>query len=145
MSAVPLPSAEETERFAREFAAGFTGRELLLLEGDLGAGKTTFTRGIAAGLGIDPDWVSSPSFTLVQRYPAGARGVALSHVDLYRLPPGADLEPLGLEELLSGDDLVVVEWPASGEALWRACGRAILRVRLSDAGDAGRIVEVVQG
>lgn len=139
MSPVPLPSAEETERFARELAATLTGRELLLLEGDLGAGKTTFTRGLAAGLGIDPEWVSSPSFTLVQRYPAGARGVALSHVDLYRLPPGADLEPLGLEELLSGDDLLVVEWPASGQALWRACGRPIVRVMLAVEGEARRV------
>jgi len=127
-----------TARLAREVAATLTGRELLLLEGDLGAGKTTFVRALAEALGIDPAWVSSPSFTLVQRYPAGERGVALSHVDLYRLPPGADLEPLGLEELLAGDDLVAVEWPAGGGSLWEACERPVLRIRLEVTGASSR-------
>lgn len=135
---VSLRGPAATVRLARELAATLTGRELLLLEGDLGAGKTTFVRALAEALGIDPAWVSSPSFTLVQRYPAGARGVALSHVDLYRLPEGSDLEPLGLEELLAGDDLVAVEWPSSGQDLWRACGRPILRIRLEVTGPSAR-------
>jgi len=144
---VALRGPAATARLAREIAGTLTGRELLLLEGDLGAGKTTFVRALAEALGIDPAWVSSPSFTLVQRYPAGAAGFGLAHADLYRLPPGSDLEPLGLEELLAGDDLVAVEWPASGHELWQACGRPILRIRLQVTGATSRkaVVETATG
>ena len=138
MQEISLRGAAATARLARSLAGRLTGRELLLLEGDLGAGKTTFVRHLAEALGIEPAWVSSPSFTLVQRYPAGRAGFGLAHADLYRLPPGSDLEPLGLEDLLSGPDLVVVEWPAAGEALGRECGRPVVRIRLQVTGASSR-------
>ncbi len=123
-----LKTIGSTRRLAKAIAARLSGNELILLSGELGAGKTTFTRFLAEALGIDPSWVSSPSFTLVQRYPQGARGVAMTHVDLYRLPEGSELEPLGLEEVISSQDLVVVEWPAAGEPLWAASKRPLVRI-----------------
>jgi tRNA threonylcarbamoyladenosine biosynthesis protein TsaE len=113
---------------AARTAKSLVGRELLLLSGDLGAGKTTFVRYLVRALGMDPAWVSSPSFTLTQRYPAGTRGLAMTHVDLYRVTGAADLEGLGLEDLLASSDLLVVEWPRAAEALWKHSGRRILRI-----------------
>lgn len=80
---------------------------LLLLDGELGAGKTLFTKGVAAGLGIDPDRVTSPSFTLVQVHQGR---LTLFHVDLYRLEEPHEVEDLGLEEFRESGGLVVVEW-----------------------------------
>ena len=77
-----------------------------MLHGDLGAGKTAFVRGMAAGLGANPDDVSSPTFVLIQHYKGRT---PLVHVDLYRLETGASIDDLGLEELASGA-VVAVEW-----------------------------------
>lgn len=127
---IPLASLRATRALAARVARILTGRELVLLTGDLGAGKTTFVRHLAKALGVPDGWVSSPSFTLVQRYPGGRAGFGTTHVDLYRLGNSGDLEGLGLEEILASDDLVVVEWPALGEGLWAASGRPILRLAL---------------
>jgi len=81
---------------------------VLLLSGDLGAGKTTFVRGLAEGLGIDPGDVSSPTFTLVHEYRGG--GLTLYHADLYRLERTATGD-LGLEELGVRDGVLAIEWP----------------------------------
>lgn len=130
----PLPTLNATRRLARLLSAHLAGNEVVLLSGELGAGKTTFTRFLAEALGIDPSWVSSPSFTLVQRYPPGKRGLAITHVDLYRLPEGSDLEPLGLYEILASPDLVVVEWPASAEQFWAESQRPLIRVAFTGIG-----------
>ena len=101
-------SEEETaaagERFARTLQAG----DVVLLHGELGAGKTAFVRGMARGLQIPASDVSSPTFTLVQEY-AGPGGV-LQHVDLYRLNP-AEADDLGLDELTASGAIVAIEWP----------------------------------
>jgi tRNA threonylcarbamoyladenosine biosynthesis protein TsaE len=81
---------------------------VLLLAGDLGAGKTTFVRGLAEGLGIDPADVSSPTFTLVHEYRGGR--LTLYHADLYRLDRTAT-EDLGLEEVGVKDGVLAIEWP----------------------------------
>jgi tRNA threonylcarbamoyladenosine biosynthesis protein TsaE len=81
---------------------------VLLLSGNLGAGKTAFVRGLAAGLGIDPDAVSSPTFTLVHEYRGGR--LTLYHADLYRLDRAAT-EDLGLEEMGVKDGVLAIEWP----------------------------------
>jgi tRNA threonylcarbamoyladenosine biosynthesis protein TsaE len=103
-----LTSSEaETSRAGEGLAASLGAGALVLLYGDLGAGKTAFVRGLARGLGADPDEVSSPTFTLVQEYAGRLR---LFHVDLYRLRPGADVDELGLDELVAGGGVVAVEW-----------------------------------
>ena len=98
-------SAAETEAVAEEMAARLELGDLLLLAGELGAGKTTFVRGLARGLG-SPAPVQSPTFQLVRVYPGR---IQLAHLDLYRLESGAELGDLGLEELLQAG-VVAVEW-----------------------------------
>ena len=101
-------SEEETTEVARTLAATLTPGTVLLLSGQLGAGKTAFVRGLAAGLGIDPEDVSSPTFTLVHEYRGGR--LPLYHADLYRLERTA-AEDLGLEEKRVLDGVLAIEWP----------------------------------
>ena len=99
-------SEEETSAAGERFAGRLRPGAVVLLHGDLGAGKTAFVRGLARGLGASADDVSSPTFTLIQEY----RGrVRLHHVDLYRLTP-REAGELGLEELSDGNGVVAVEW-----------------------------------
>ena len=104
---VATRSEEETFRLADDLASGFSGREVVLLEGELGAGKTVFAKGLAQGAGVrDINQVCSPSFTLVNIYEGRHR---IFHVDLYRLERAADIEDLGWEDYL-GEGIVIVEW-----------------------------------
>ncbi len=139
---VPLTSLRSTRALASRLAKRLGGREVLLLSGDLGAGKTTFVGYLARALGVPDGWVSSPSFTLVQEYPAGEGGFGVTHVDLYRLGSAGDLEALGLEEILASEDLVIVEWPEAGEALWSRSDRPVLRMRFIYGPDVARGVEL---
>ena len=101
-------SAEETIERGREIGARLTSPVLILLSGDLGAGKTTLTKGIVRGLGAAyEDEVTSPTFTLVHKYGHGAR---VYHVDLYRVDSLHDLETLGLEDIFTEPAVVIVEW-----------------------------------
>jgi tRNA threonylcarbamoyladenosine biosynthesis protein TsaE len=100
-------SEEETFRLAERLASGFSGKEVVLLFGELGAGKTVFAKGIASGAGVrDIHRVCSPSFTLVNIYDGRHR---LFHIDLYRLESEAEILGLGWEEYL-GEGIVIVEW-----------------------------------
>ena len=102
-------SAEETIARGREIGAGLQTPVLVLLTGDLGAGKTTLTKGIAAGAGAAREEdVTSPTFTLVHKYQGTKR---FYHVDLYRIGDLRDLETLGLEDIFSENAIVIVEWP----------------------------------
>ncbi len=101
-------SEAETAAAARALAASLQPGDVLLLSGNLGAGKTAFVRGLAEGMGIDPDEVSSPTFTLVHEYGGGR--LTLYHADLYRLDRAAT-EDLGLEELGVHDGVLAIEWP----------------------------------
>ena len=101
-------SEGETAAVARLVAADLKAGAILLLSGDLGAGKTAFVRGLAEGLGIDPGEVSSPTFTLVHEYRGGR--FTLYHVDLYRLDRAAT-DDLGLDELGVADGVLAIEWP----------------------------------
>ncbi len=103
-----LPHLAATERLARCLAGLLVPGDLLLLEGDLGAGKTTFTRLLCQALGIDPRLVASPSFSLLHEYRGGR--VDVVHVDLYRLGPGAHADDVGLTDYLGSDWIAVVEW-----------------------------------
>jgi tRNA threonylcarbamoyladenosine biosynthesis protein TsaE len=102
-------SSDETIARGREIGAGLKPPVLVLLSGDLGAGKTTLTKGIAAGAGAArEDDVTSPTFTLVHKYEGTTR---VYHVDLYRVGDHRDLETLGLEDIFSEQAIVIVEWP----------------------------------
>ncbi|MGH9843962.1 MAG: tRNA (adenosine(37)-N6)-threonylcarbamoyltransferase complex ATPase subunit type 1 TsaE [Blastocatellia bacterium] len=101
-------SAEETFELAYSIGEAITEPAVFLLQGDLGAGKTVFAKGLAAGLEIDPAEVNSPTFTLVNQHEGRMR---MYHLDLYRLEGGAeDLRTIGLEEMLNEDAVVVIEW-----------------------------------
>jgi tRNA threonylcarbamoyladenosine biosynthesis protein TsaE len=102
-------NAEETFNLGRQIGAQLSGGEILLLDGPLGAGKTVFVKGIAAALDLDPEEVTSPSFTLVNPY---AGRLLLFHIDLYRLDQGAAAaHAVDLDELLSDERaVVVIEW-----------------------------------
>ena len=103
-------SAEETTRWGREFAKRLQPPVLVLLTGDLGAGKTTLTKGIVAGLGAAAeDEVTSPTFTLVHVYGA-ARAAQVYHADLYRIENLHDFETLGLEDVFVKPAVVILEW-----------------------------------
>jgi tRNA threonylcarbamoyladenosine biosynthesis protein TsaE len=102
---VVTTSPAETEAAGQQFGERLAPGDLVLLKGDLGAGKTTFVRGLMRGVG-SPAHVASPTFQLVRVYPGR---VQIAHVDLYRLEDGADLADLGLDELLD-QGAVVVEW-----------------------------------
>jgi tRNA threonylcarbamoyladenosine biosynthesis protein TsaE len=101
-------SEEETQAVARELSATLRAGDVLLVSGDLGAGKTTFVRGLAEGLGINPREVSSPTFTIVHEY--RGNGLTLYHADLYRLERAAT-DDLGLEEIGVKDGVLAIEWP----------------------------------
>lgn len=101
---------EETFEIGRRTGARLAGGEILLLSGPLGAGKTVFVKGLASALGLDPDEVSSPSFTLVNRHDEGR--LRLYHLDLYRLAEGpAAAHAVDLDELLADERaVIVIEW-----------------------------------
>lgn len=102
-----MTSAEETIKFGERVGHLLTGGDVLALTGDLGAGKTVLTCGIALGLGIPMDQVSSPTFTLIQEY---SGSIPLIHVDLYRLEGPSDISSLGLEEYFTPHTIVLIEW-----------------------------------
>ena len=101
-------SEDETQGVARGLATRLGAGDVVLLSGQLGAGKTAFVRGLAAGLGIDPEEVCSPTFTLVHEYRGGR--FTLYHADLYRLERAAT-DDLGLEEMGARDGVLAIEWP----------------------------------
>ena len=127
-------SEQETFAVGERVAGTLQPGTFVLLHGDLGAGKTAFVRGLASGLGIDPDEVSSPTFVLVQHY----RGpMPLTHVDLYRLDSAAAVDDLGLEELAVGG-VLAVEW---AERLPRPIDGSVM-VRIHDEGGDTRRIEL---
>ena len=128
-------SAKETraagERLARRLRPG----DVLLLEGDLGAGKSELTRGIARGLGV-AETVTSPSFTILNVYESGK--YPLYHFDWYRLESAEELYELGMDEYLGGDGIAVVEWPGKCP---EAVPEGAVRIRLENIGENERKIE----
>ena len=134
-------SPEETITFGRELARELQPPSLVLLQGELGSGKTTLVKGIVAGLGAArEEEVTSPSFTLVHEYgPAGR----VYHVDLYRIEDGRELSTLGLEDLVGQDATILVEWGEKlGESLPLSCFRIRMEYRAND--ERGITVERVE-
>jgi tRNA threonylcarbamoyladenosine biosynthesis protein TsaE len=127
----------ETAAVGRELGATLSAGDVVLLVGDLGAGKTAFVRGLAAGLGVAEGEVSSPTFTLVQEYRGGR--LPLFHVDLYRLNDPREVDDLGLDEI-ADDGVLAIEW---AERLPHP-PRDAVRVSLEHAGDTARRIEIAQ-
>lgn len=129
-------SEAETAALAERLGARFLGGEVVLLEGELGAGKTAFVRGLARGVGADPAEVASPTFVLLTSYPGR---LTLHHADLYRLSGGGDDAELGLEELPGPRGVLAVEW---AERLSLRPWSRTWHVRLAHAGGDRRRIEI---
>jgi tRNA threonylcarbamoyladenosine biosynthesis protein TsaE len=128
-------SESGTRAIAKQLAGELVAGSVLLLSGDLGAGKTAFVRGLADGLGINTDEVTSPTFTLVHEYRGGR--LPLIHVDLYRLDR-ADLDEIGLDEDLAANGVVAIEW---AERLTRRIPGA-MAVKITDQGADLRAIAI---
>lgn len=128
-------SEDETIALGRSLAAAWPAQALVLLIGDLGAGKTTLTKGIVEGRGL-ADAVSSPTYTLVHEYGHPPR---VFHIDLYRLDEADEVRALGLDELLDRPALTLIEWGERFPELWPA---ARIEVRLTRQADESRRIEV---
>jgi tRNA threonylcarbamoyladenosine biosynthesis protein TsaE len=144
----PLPAgvhrtaaAAETEALAARVAAAAVPGDVILLSGELGAGKTTFVRGAARALGVTAP-VTSPTFTIGRRYEGR---VPVSHLDLYRLGDLAAEDPALLADYLAADRVAFVEWPADPGALLALAGggvRVLARVALAHAGGDAREITI---
>lgn len=131
-------NADETEAIGAKLAAALAPGDVVLIEGELGAGKTTLVRGAARALGVTGP-VTSPTFTIGQRYPAP---VPVAHLDLFRVPALAGEDPDLLADYLRADTISFVEWPQGGERTLAAFARIAVRVRLEHAGADRRLVSV---
>ena len=124
-------SAEETTELGRRLAAELKPGNIVLLRGDLGAGKTTMIKGIAEGFqAAKADDVTSPTFTLVHEY--RGPGVHLYHIDLYRVDTPRQLETLGLDDLFADDSILLIEWGEKFERFKREGNVKIALARLDD-------------
>ena len=128
-------SESETADVGREMGARLAAGDVILLYGDLGAGKTAFVRGLAEGLGVPPGDVSSPTFTIMQEYRGGR--LPLFHVDLYRLNDPREFDDLGLDEI-AAEAVLAIEW---AEKLPDPPPESI-RVSFEHAGDTTRTITV---
>lgn len=110
MKTIVSNSADETLALAKNIGRSIKTGFSIALTGDLGAGKTTFVQGLAKGLGVpEAYYITSPTFTILNTYPAGR--LTLCHLDLYRLADADELEYIGFNDLVSPDNIIVVEWP----------------------------------
>lgn len=132
-------SPDETRELATTLVRRHPEWSSYYLEGDLGAGKTVFTKGIAAALGIDRSAVSSPTFALVNRYSGGTR--TLYHLDLYRIERERELEELGIEEMEEEGAVLVVEW-AEKLGRYRREEAAIVRLDRTDGSEEERRITI---
>ncbi|HEV2986320.1 MAG TPA: tRNA (adenosine(37)-N6)-threonylcarbamoyltransferase complex ATPase subunit type 1 TsaE [Vicinamibacterales bacterium] len=137
MKQLTTHSEAETAAEGRALGSTLSAGDVVLLYGDLGAGKTGFVRGLAEGLGVRPAEVSSPTFTLVHEYRGGR--LTLFHVDLYRLNDPREVDDLGLDEI-TADGVLAIEW---AEKLRSPRGDAII-VRLEHAGPDARTLTITQ-
>jgi tRNA threonylcarbamoyladenosine biosynthesis protein TsaE len=138
-------SPDDTERAGAAVADRLRPGDIVLLEGDLAAGKTTFVRGLVGRLGGPANDVSSPTFVLLQTYPCDRRGVVrLHHVDLYRLADQlADLREIGLEDVFADAAAVTaVEWPKDALASWMPTVSRLWKVRIEILDDDQRRIAI---
>jgi tRNA threonylcarbamoyladenosine biosynthesis protein TsaE len=131
-------SAAQTEALGAQLAATLAAGDVVLVEGDLGAGKTTFVRGACRALGVTAV-VTSPTFTIGQRYRAP---VPVSHLDLFRVAALADEDPELLADYLGPERIAFVEWPRGEVQTVARFARIAAHVRIGHAGRDRRIVEI---
>jgi tRNA threonylcarbamoyladenosine biosynthesis protein TsaE len=130
------PTAEETQRVGALLGHSLRPGDLLLLQGPIGAGKTTFSQGLARGMGLEAR-VTSPSFTLANVYePTKVGACPMYHLDLWRIKNPLEALGIGLDEYLAGDGVCVIEWPDVAEDV---LSDSYLRIRFTLQGDARRI------
>jgi tRNA threonylcarbamoyladenosine biosynthesis protein TsaE len=129
---------DETEALGSELANDLLPGDVVLIEGELGTGKTTFVRGACRALGVRAR-VTSPTFTIGQRYPAP---VPVAHLDLFRVGNLDAEEPGLLSDYLQPDTIAFVEWPPGDHAAARALGRIAARVVIEHAGGDRRVVQI---
>ena len=141
-SPIATSSPEETLAFGERLAASFKNRlYVVTLQGDLGAGKTLLTKGIAKGLGV-PDWyyLNSPTFTLINEYQGR---LPLYHFDLYRLGDLDELFELGFNDYLAGPGVLVIEWPEKASSLLPT--ENLINIRLEIVDSEKRLLHVDRG
>lgn len=130
---------QQTEALGARLAQSLKAGDVVLIEGEMGAGKTTFVRGACRALGVS-GLVTSPTFTIGQRYPGGP--VPVSHLDLFRVGDLADEDPELLADYLGPDTIGFVEWPDGEEDELARLGHVAAWVRIAHAGGDRRIVEI---
>ena len=131
-------SPDQTEAIAAELAARLAAGDVVLVEGELGAGKTTFVRGVCRALGVE-GVVTSPTFTIGQRYPAD---VPVSHLDLYRVADLGEEDPDLLDEYLGPDRIAFVEWPRSAVTSIARLSHVAARVVIEHGGGDRRVLTI---
>ncbi len=136
MERIESKSAGETEAVGARVAARLAPGDVVVVSGEVGAGKTTLIRGACRALGIEEP-VTSPTFTIGQRYSGGR--LPVSHLDLYRLESLEAEDPALLDDYLGPDGVAFVEWPAVGA---QRLGRPALEIRLAHAGGEARTIEI---
>jgi|SRR5215210_1805317 len=134
MQEILSASEEETAAAGEALGRSLRAGDVVLLRGELGAGKTAFVRGVARGLGASAEDVSSPTFTLIQQY---AGRLTLHHVDLYRLEQ-REVDDLGLDDLVSQDGVVAIEWADR----WTHGPADAIDVNIEDAGEDLRRIRI---
>ena len=134
---VTTQSEDETSALGRELASTLSAGDVVLLSGELGAGKTALVRGLAEGLGVPRDDVSSPTFTLIQEYRGGR--LTLFHVDLYRIEDPREFDELGLDEIAE-DGVLAIEWAEKLDARLKPSRYVTVRIAHGD-GDT-RVVAI---
>jgi tRNA threonylcarbamoyladenosine biosynthesis protein TsaE len=136
-------SSDETISIGREIGASLVAPVLILLTGELGAGKTTLTKGIASGAGAaQEEEITSPTFTLIHKYTDGAKSAkrpAVYHIDLYRIESRPDLETLGLDDIFNERAIVIVEWP---ERLILPTNWPMVRIKLEHVAEDVRKITI---
>jgi tRNA threonylcarbamoyladenosine biosynthesis protein TsaE len=131
-------SCAETEALAAELASSLAPGDVVLVEGELGAGKTTFVRGACRALGVD-GLVTSPTFTIGQRYPGR---VPVAHLDLYRVADLDEEDPDLLADYIGSDRIAFVEWPGGAAARIAGVAHVAARVLIEHAGGDARTVTI---
>lgn len=130
-------STAATMALGKQLSSELEAGDVLALYGDLGAGKTHLVKGIASGFGVDPELVTSPTFTLIQEYTTDP---PLYHLDVYRVEHLYELERIGVEEYLYRDGICIIEWPERMEEILPV---ETIRIRLAHLGDQHRRIEAL--